>query len=156
METRPDQPSEGKLITEALTRAGLSIREASRRAGISYGRWRQITGGFQNVSPGSYAAVKAPASTLARMAAAAGVTPAQLAEAGRDDAADVLTSILETPPPSDEGPAFIDLTDQTEAHIWHTPGLSAPERQAIVAFLRSMRSVAGAAALEQEYHRRRA
>jgi len=89
MNERPPQPPEGKLIADAIA-GRLSIREASRRAGISYGRWRQITSGVQNVSPGSYAAVRAPAGTLARMARAAGVSPAQLEDAGRADAAEAL------------------------------------------------------------------
>ena len=94
MDHRPDQPPEGKLIEAAARDLDLSIREAARRAGISYGRWRQITSGYQNVSPGSYAEVRAPAKTLARMAAVVNVTPGQLTEAGREDAARILA---ETP-----------------------------------------------------------
>lgn len=89
MEVRPEQPPEGRLIAAALERSGLSIREASRRAGISYGRWRQIATGVQNVSPGQFAAVRAPAKTLAAMARAAGVTPDEMETEGqRPDAAD--------------------------------------------------------------------
>jgi hypothetical protein len=87
---RPEPPPWGALITEALRRARLSAREAARRAGISEGRWRQITGGYQVVSAGVYAPVRGPAGTLARMAAVAGVTPGQLRQAGREDAAEVL------------------------------------------------------------------
>jgi hypothetical protein len=73
----------------------MSIREASRHAKISYGRWRQITSGYQNVSPGVYAQVKAPAATVARMAQAVGVTPEQLeAEGDRPDAAAILRKTL--------------------------------------------------------------
>ena len=75
MEQRPDQPPEGRLIAAAADNLNLSIREAARRAGISYGRWRQIVKGYQNVSPGSYAPVHAPAKTLAKMAAVVGVNP---------------------------------------------------------------------------------
>lgn len=89
MEVRPEQPPEGRLIAEALKRSGLSIREASRRAGISYGRWRQITTGVQNVSPGNFAAVHAPAATVAKMARVVGVPPEQMETEGqRPDAAD--------------------------------------------------------------------
>src|SRR6202451_467876 len=91
MPTRPAPPPWGALITSALRRAGLSAREAARRAGISEGRWRQITSGYQVVSPGVYAPVRGPAHTVARMAAVAGLTPAQLRTAGRDDAARLLT-----------------------------------------------------------------
>jgi hypothetical protein len=95
MQERPEQPPEGRLIAEAADRMNLSIREAARRAGISYGRWRQIVTGYQNVSPGSYAAVHAPARTLARMAAVTGITAERLETEGRrPDAALELAEIL--------------------------------------------------------------
>ena len=54
--------------------------------------------GFQNISPGVYAPVRdAPAKTIAKMARAVGVTPAQLTEAGRDDAAVILAGLLPEP-----------------------------------------------------------
>jgi hypothetical protein len=91
MDQRPEQPPEGKLIADAANRLDLSIREAARRAGISYGRWRQITTGYQNVSPGSFAPVHAPAGTLAKMARVVGVTAEQMETAGqRPDAAEIL------------------------------------------------------------------
>ncbi len=90
MAGRPEPPQWGTLIAAALARAGMSARAAARQAGISEGRWRQIAGGYQIVRPGVYAQVRGPATTLARMAAAAGVTPAELSAAGRDDAAQVL------------------------------------------------------------------
>ena len=90
MDTRPAPLPEGKLIGDAAARHGLSLREAARRAGISYGRWRQIVTGYQNVSPGEFAAVHAPARTLAKMAQVVGVTPEQLAKAGRTDAAEAM------------------------------------------------------------------
>lgn len=92
MTERPEPPPWGALITTALARRGLSAREAARRAGLSEGRWRQITGGYQVVSPGVYAHVRGPACTLARMADAAGVSAAELRAAGREDAAVVLES----------------------------------------------------------------
>lgn len=79
-------------MSAALARLGLSAREAARRAGLSEGRWRQITAGYQVVSPGVYAQVHGPAGTVARMAAVVGVTPAQLRTAGRPDAAEALVS----------------------------------------------------------------
>lgn len=91
MTERPQQPPEGRLIAAALERSGLSIREASKRAGISYGRWRQVVTGVQHVSPGNYAAVHAPAKTVAKMALAAGVTPEQMETEGhRPDAAEAM------------------------------------------------------------------
>jgi hypothetical protein len=93
MQQRPEQPPEGRLLADAAERHSLSVREAARRAGLSYGRWRQITSGYQNVSPGSYAAVRAPARTLARMAHVVGITPGELTAAGREDAASALEEI---------------------------------------------------------------
>jgi hypothetical protein len=92
MAQRPSPPPWGVVLTKALADAQLSAREASRRAGISEGRWRQIASGYQIVSSGVYAPVHGPAETLAKMAAVAGVTPAQLTDAGRPDAADALVS----------------------------------------------------------------
>ena len=90
MADRPDPPPWGVLISVALRAAGMSAREAARRAGISEGRWRQITGGYQVIRPGVYAQVRGPATTLAKMATVAGVTPEALAAAGREDAGRVM------------------------------------------------------------------
>jgi transcriptional regulator with XRE-family HTH domain len=102
MAERPEPPPWGAMIAAALAREGLSAREAARRAGLSEGRWRQITGGYQVVSPGVYAEVRGPAATLARMAAVAGVTPAQLRSAGRADAADILARQRQERPAGEE------------------------------------------------------
>jgi hypothetical protein len=92
MAERPPPPPWGALLTKALAGVQLSARKAARRAGISEGRWRQIASGYQVVSSGVYAPVHGPAETLAKMAAVAGVTPAQLTDAGRPDAAAALVS----------------------------------------------------------------
>jgi hypothetical protein len=114
MDQRPEQPPEGRLIAAATTRLNISIREAARRAGISYGRWRQITAGYQNVSPGSYAAVHAPARTLAKMAIAVNVTPERMETEGqRPDAARIMRDILDRP--GTEQPAEED--DSTAAEV---------------------------------------
>lgn len=115
MLTRPEPPSWGILISTALARAGLSAREAARRARLSEGRWRQITAGYQVVRPGVYASVRGPADTLARMAAVAGVTEAELREAGRDDAADLLARQQKSGPALDELLALIWAMDADEA-----------------------------------------
>ncbi len=115
MNERPEPPPWGALITAALASEGISAREAARRAGLSEGRWRQITAGYQVVSPGVYAQVRGPAATLARMAAVVGVSPAQLRSAGRDDAATVLAARLDRKPADDEMLERIKAmdTDQT-------------------------------------------
>jgi hypothetical protein len=97
MPNRPEPPPWGALITAALGRAGLSVRAAAGRAGISEGRWRQIAGGYQVVSSGVYAPVRGPAGTVAKMAAVAGVAPAELTAAGRPDAAKALAATQTAP-----------------------------------------------------------
>ena len=91
-QARPDPTPWGAAIAAACREAGQSARAAARQAGISEGRWRQITGGYQVVSSGVYAPVRGPAHTVARMAAVAGLTPAQLRATGRDDAARLLAA----------------------------------------------------------------
>ncbi len=113
MDQRPQQPPEGKLIADAANRLDLSIREAARRAGISYGRWRQITAGYQNVSPGVYAAVHAPARTLAKMARVVGVTPEQMETEGqRPDAAEAMRREPAPAAPPRQSPTGIPGIDQ--------------------------------------------
>lgn len=112
---RPEPPPWGALIAAALRAAGMSAREGARRAGISEGRWRQIAGGYQVVSPGVYAQVRGPAATLAKMAAVAGVTPEQLTAAGRDDAAQVMLRQQEVRPGSDEMLARVRAMDTEQA-----------------------------------------
>ena len=89
---RPDPAPWGAAIAAACRQAGLSGRAAARQAGISEGWWRQVASGYQVVSPGVYAPVRGPAHTVAAMAAVAGLTPAQLRAAGRDDAARLLAA----------------------------------------------------------------
>jgi transcriptional regulator with XRE-family HTH domain len=115
MPNRPEPPPWGTLITDAMRHAHLSAREAARRAGISEGRWRQITGGYQVVSAGVYAPVRGPAATLARMAAVVGVTPAQLKQAGRADAARELTTVPAAAAAGSEVLQRIREMDQDEA-----------------------------------------
>lgn len=120
MDERPAQPPEGKLIADALTRSGMSIRKASLAAGISYGRWRQITSGFQNVSPGSWAKVTGPAATVARMARVVGVTPEEMAATGREDVADILRA--EPARQADAGPDDIPAdVPKVVAANWDDP-----------------------------------
>jgi len=133
MLTRPEPPPWGILISAALARAGLSAREAARRARLSEGRWRQITAGYQVVRPGVYANVRGPADTLARMAAVAGVTEAELRAAGRDDAAELLLRQQASRPAIDDLLATIWAMDADQARsllamIVVQLGLSLPER----------------------------
>ncbi|HKD88743.1 MAG TPA: hypothetical protein VKB62_09455 [Streptosporangiaceae bacterium] len=115
MVDRPDPPAWGVLIAAALRDAGMSAREAARLADISEGRWRQIAGGYQVVSPGVYAQVRGPAATLAKMATVAGVTPEQLTAAGRDDAARVMLRQQEDRLAGDEMLARVRAMDRDQA-----------------------------------------
>lgn len=98
MADKPAQPAEGTLLQRALIRARLSARAAADKAGISEGRWRQIVNGYQSAR-GNHIPVRAPAATLAHMARALDVTPDELVEAGRADAADVLRDLIQNSGP---------------------------------------------------------
>ena len=114
MDTRPEQPPEGRLIHDAADRLDLSIREAAKRAGISYGRWRQIVKGYQNVSPGSYAPVHAPAKTLAKMAVVVGVTAEQMETDGqRPDAAEAMRQQAASRPAEPPAPLRVSAKLET-------------------------------------------
>jgi hypothetical protein len=97
MSDRPEQPPEGRLIAMALKRSKLSGRKAANRAGMSEGRWRQIVSGYQTISQGVYAPVHGPAETVARMAQVVGVTPEELDDADRPDAAEELRHLTHAP-----------------------------------------------------------
>ncbi|MFF5045594.1 helix-turn-helix domain-containing protein [[Kitasatospora] papulosa] len=92
------------MIASALKKSGLSARKAARQADLSDARWRQIVSGYQSVS-GSPAPVRAPADTLARMAQVVGVTPTELREAQREDAARELEELQQAEQPSAPMPA---------------------------------------------------
>jgi hypothetical protein len=85
------------LIQRAVERRQASVRRLAAMAGISEGRWRQIVNGYQSVGRGDYAAVTAPALTLARMARTVGVDSDALRAVGRADAADELDRLEPEP-----------------------------------------------------------
>lgn len=122
----PAPPPEGELITAARERARLSVREAARRAGISEGWWRQIVKGYQTLSGGGYGLLRGPAETVARMAQVVEVTPQQLEDAGRPDAANELRA-LERPAPT---PTVEEGLERIERAL-RTPGGRAALRSAI-------------------------
>jgi transcriptional regulator with XRE-family HTH domain len=92
---KPDAPPEGELIRKARNAAGLSIRAAAERTGISEGRWRQIESGYQSVTQGVFIPTIGPANTLAKMAKTVDLTPEALEKVGRADAADELRGLNE-------------------------------------------------------------
>jgi transcriptional regulator with XRE-family HTH domain len=141
MSPRPAPPPWGALLSQALGRANLSAREAARRAGISEGRWRQIASGYQVVSAGVYAPVRGPAATLARMAAVAGVTPAQLRRAGRPDAAQALAA----------APQDAEMSQELLQRVRELNSDQARELLATIALQLGLRPPAPAAPAERRY-----
>src|SRR5580692_86725 len=91
--SRSPKPPYGELIERARGDAGLSKREAARRARISDAWWRYVTEGRQGDTP-----VPGTADTVAAMARVVGLSPERLEEEGqRKDAADVLRKMLREP-----------------------------------------------------------
>jgi transcriptional regulator with XRE-family HTH domain len=90
---RPHPPPYAQLIARSrLAPPKMTITEAARRAGISDTRWSQLENGYR-MNRGHAEPEWAPADTLAHMARAVGVTPAQLQDAARDDAAAELAAL---------------------------------------------------------------
>lgn len=126
MPDKPAQRPEGALIGDALKNLGISARQIAPRAGLTDARWRQIVNGYASAGANQYVVVKAPPDTLARMAAAVGVSPEQLEEADRADAAAELRNLISGSPSVPESysrdPAFIramisDLPDEKKRMI---------------------------------------
>ena len=83
------RPPEAQLIYERRLALGLSFRRAADRAGISEGSWRRTEG------PGDK---NRTAQTVARMAYAVGLVPAEMTGAGRADAAEQMEALAVVPP----------------------------------------------------------
>jgi transcriptional regulator with XRE-family HTH domain len=126
---RPPQPSVMQLIQK---RRKQSIRQAAATAGISEARWRQLESGARS-TPLGYAPEPAPPGTLARMARAAGVTPAELRENGEDEAAVILEELIA------EHAAQADADEEAAAAgaraASEVRGLSARQRAALAAMI---------------------
>lgn len=131
---KPDQRPEGELIAHALQRREpkLSQRRAAEMAGMSEARWRQIVSGNMSAGGGNYVPVVAPADTLANMADVVGVTPEQLMDAGRGDAAQELHNLRRNRTVAFPVGSAGDPVDLTK--------LSAAELEAVKAVIRAMRS----------------
>lgn len=103
--TTPEPPPEAKLITRLREDKvpSLSMREAARRAGMSAALWTQNEQGYRKVTPAVTIPIRATADKLADMALVVGATPAQLRDAGRDDAAGILQKLIDAgPDPAEE------------------------------------------------------
>lgn len=92
MSGQPAAPAEARLIQqrrEAAT-SPISRRQAAAKAGISPSQWSDIERGHKRAGQGTIVPVRAIAETLARMAQTIGISPDDLAAAGRQDAAAIL------------------------------------------------------------------
>lgn len=77
----------GELVKRALKASGMSARQAALSMDISDTRLRHIINGYQPVGRGQRIDVHAPGDTLARIADALNITPEELEQVGRPDAA---------------------------------------------------------------------
>jgi hypothetical protein len=128
MAPKPKPPPEALLI-ERKRKAivpRLSQRNAALRAGISETRWRQIEVGGRWFR-GRWEPEIAPPDTLARMAYVAGATPDELREAGREDAAPSLETVLANPP---------DQIAQLVDGVREARGLSDRQKREIIELIR--------------------
>lgn len=127
---RPPAPPEAELLRRARlgNRPKLSIRAAARLAGVSEVRWRQIEAGYETRGDVAIPA-RATDGTLAHMAAAVDVSPQQLTDAGREDAALVLVEILRH---GSRASAGAGTAGDAEIHLRRTPGASEAQANLLV------------------------
>ena len=111
----PAPPPEARLLKLArLRRNHTSIAEAAAMAGVSVSLWRQVETGYSTPAAGVRVPKVAPADTLAVMSRPLGITPAELAKAGREDAAVILAELTQPEPAAPApGPAVPDDDDMT-------------------------------------------
>jgi transcriptional regulator with XRE-family HTH domain len=85
-------------IRHARERAGLSRKEAARRAGLSEGVWRNVETGIQHVAGVGSRSYRTTANTVARMAAAVRLDPLETVRSAGLDPDDVhVESIVADP-----------------------------------------------------------
>lgn len=159
MTDSPARPPEAELVRRARRRQRISIRQAAAAADISESRLRQIEAGYQTVTKGVQIPTLASDVTLAHLAKAYDVTPDELEDARRPDAAEVLREIIRTALPrpvlvpslppagrlaewlataTDEMIAVRVAHDEVAWKVWNLPGgdgrlLSREKRLALLA-----------------------
>lgn len=127
--TPPAPTPEGALIRrvrESL-RPRLSIPAAAKLAEVSEATWGNIERGYRTTKGGQDPTpVVGTSATVAHMAYAVGITPADLERVGRADAAAVLTE-MQGPTPE------VESLELDRGRVWFTvpPGLSDEDREAI-------------------------
>lgn len=103
-----------RVIDDLRAMRGMSKREAARAAELSEGRWRQLVVGYQ-LNKGAKIAATAPDATVARMALAVGMKPADAERLGEPAISRLLREHLDTTmaasaPPSSVMPMRGDLS----------------------------------------------
>lgn len=127
----PGPTLEGQLIKrvrESL-RPRVTAAEAAERAGISAEMWGHIERGHRSAGKGKgRVPVRATRATLAHMAFEIGVTAADLEEAGRGDAAEVLRAMDGVK--AEASPLDVVIADTDRGRVWFAvrPGLSDEKR----------------------------
>jgi hypothetical protein len=164
----PAAPAEARLIRTARLAVGMTAAQAARATAgaVSATYWRDVERGYGG-RRGQRAAARASDRLLAAMARVTGVTPEQLADAKREDAARVLTEILRredgprlaeaSPVPRNPFAAFTDQFSEPEDDpawdmfpdpadkllrwIWRMP-VPVEDREQLVADIRARRRAA--------------
>lgn len=113
------------LLRTARQARGLTQREAAHRAQIDPSWWKKLESGRR---------VRSQAGTVASMAHAAGVSPADLDKGGWSDIATRLRVLLTL----DLQPVL--RIDPAEEYIARTPDTTTAEREALILRLRDLRS----------------
>lgn len=92
------QRPEGALIQAAMLRKGVKAPWVAERTELSANWIRHVINGYEPQGQGRRNPIIGPADTIARIARVLDITPAQLTEVGREDAADALQAILAVTP----------------------------------------------------------
>ena len=134
-------PPEATVIKRARQARKMSPEDAAPLTGIIRSRrWRQIEAGHA-----SGRAIRGDDDVIAHMAAAVGVDPAQLDEAGRGEAAEILREILR----QRDGHAPQPSADPARDSIAARPGLSDRDRAIALAVYDALHEAASAASQPQ-------
>lgn len=132
MPDRPARRPEGDLIAREMKRRHLPARQLATQIGLSEGRLRGIVNGYASAGAGQHVAVVAPATTLARIAAALDITADQLTAAGRPDAAAELADLA----PADPAVAALaGVGDDAVVEVMRSPDISEADKRALVELL---------------------
>ncbi|WP_067565958.1 helix-turn-helix domain-containing protein [Nocardia acidivorans] len=111
----------GRLLQTARETAGLSKREAAKRAGISESRWRQLEAGYELIRKQTFP-VKTTPETVAQVAASVGASRDELLEAAGFD------------------PAMVDIPDAVIVKPVDVAGLTTDNVEKVRAFVAFLKS----------------